>query len=291
MKRSFFAAAAVLLAASCGGAEDGVLQGYAEADYVYLSPQDGGVVADLLVREGAEVAEGAILFRLAADRYATSAASAAAEAQSAVAAGGASLQAVAEAEAQAELARRTYARSEELFARGFVARAKLDTDRAALDAAIARVRQARAARAAAQTSASAAQAQSGLAAQRVSDLAVAAPAAGRIERVYRRPGEVVAAGQPVLALLPPENMKVRFFAPEPMLARLQLGDQVAISCDNCPEGLTAQISFIDSEPQFTPPIIYSVEERDTLVFLIEARPDRPEAIRPGLPIDVRVRGS
>lgn len=286
-------AAALLLAVTLGACTRGAdtLQGYGEADYLFLSSQEAGVVSALSVREGDVVAAGAQLFSLDPDRLALNARSAAAEsaaAASRTAHGGALAQAVVQAEAQADLAARNYARSQELFARGFAPRAKLDSDRAAADAATAALAQARAERDAARRELGSAQAQTGLAERRLADLAVNAPQAGRIERIYRRPGEVVAAGDPILSLLPPANMKVRFFAPEPMLSALQVGQRIGLSCDGCRAGLTARITYIASDPQFTPPVIYSDDERDKLVFLIEARPDQQGIIRPGLPVDVRL---
>jgi hypothetical protein len=95
--------------------------------------------------------------------------------------------------------------------------------------------------------------------------------AGTIEQIFHRQGEVVAAGQPIVALLPPENLKVRFFAPEALLAQLRVGETVSIGCDGCEQPVAATISFIAREPQFTPPVIYSLDQREKLVFLVEAR--------------------
>jgi HlyD family secretion protein len=107
-----------------------------------------------------------------------------------------------------------------------------------------------------------------------------------VEQVYFRVGEMVPAGKPVVAILPPGNIKARFFVNEAMLPRLKLGDTVHIHCDGCADDLTAKVSFIARASEFTPPVIYSREERSKLVFLIEARPDRPEALRVGQPITV-----
>jgi HlyD family secretion protein len=112
------------------------------------------------------------------------------------------------------------------------------------------------------------------------------PVAGVVEQLYYRVGELVPAGRPVVAVLPPGNVKVRFFVNEAMLPKLHLGDVVNISCDGCDSGLTAKISFIARTSEFTPPVIYSLEERSKLVFMIEARPDRPERLRVGQPISV-----
>jgi len=112
------------------------------------------------------------------------------------------------------------------------------------------------------------------------------PVAGVVQQIYYRPGEVVPAGRPVLALLPPGNIKLRFFVPEATLPAIALGDAVRIECDGCPHDLTARISFISRTSEFTPPVIYSLEERAKLVFLIEARTERTERLRVGQPISV-----
>jgi HlyD family secretion protein len=115
---------------------------------------------------------------------------------------------------------------------------------------------------------------------------MASPVTGTVQQVYFRPGEMVLAGRPIVSLLPPGNLKVRFYVPEAMLPRLAYGEQVKVNCDGCPADITARISFIASTAEYTPPVIYSRKERSKLVFLIEALPDRPEALRVGQPIDV-----
>jgi HlyD family secretion protein len=96
----------------------------------------------------------------------------------------------------------------------------------------------------------------------------------------------VAAGRPVLALLPPGNIKLRFFVPETVLATIAIGQTVGVSCDGCRKDLTARVSFISRTAEFTPPVIYSLEERHKLVFLIEARVEHTENLRVGQPINV-----
>jgi HlyD family secretion protein len=123
---------------------------------------------------------------------------------------------------------------------------------------------------------------------RLARRSVASPAAGSIQQVYYRPGEVVAAGRPIVALLPPGNLKVRFYAPEAMLPKLSAGDPVRVSCDGCAPDLVARVSFISRTSEYTPPMIYSLDERAKLVFLIEALPERPEALRVGQPVSVVV---
>ena len=113
-----------------------------------------------------------------------------------------------------------------------------------------------------------------------------APVAGTIQQIYFREGEMVAAQRPVLSIMPPGNMKLRFFVPEAALPKLSIGDTVRVSCDNCAADLTAKIYFIATSAEYTPPVIYSLDERNKLVYLIQARPSRPDALRVGQPIDV-----
>src|SRR5215467_4132157 len=117
---------------------------------------------------------------------------------------------------------------------------------------------------------------------------MASPVTGTVQQVYFRPGEVVPAGRPIVALLPPGNLKVRFYVPQSVLPRLAYGDVVKVHCDGCAADLTARISFIASAAEFTPPVIYSREERSKLVFLVEALPEKPQQFRVGQPIEVAV---
>jgi HlyD family secretion protein len=259
--------------AACAKPQSSVLQGYGEADYVYLSSQDAGVLGQLFVKEGDHVAQGAPVFRIDPQRLGY-------EAQSARATQSAAADAVRQAQANALLTQRNYERGLELARQGFYPRATLDSDRAARDAASATLAQARR-----QTGAAAAQ--TGLAQTRVNDTDNIAPAAGSVEQIFHRPGEVVAAGAPIVSLLPPANMKVRFFVPEERLAQFPVGARVLIHCDGCRQEASAHVSFVAAEPQFTPPVIYSLDEREKLVFLVEARLDGVSEVRPGAPVDVR----
>jgi HlyD family secretion protein len=113
-----------------------------------------------------------------------------------------------------------------------------------------------------------------------------APVSGTIQQIYFREGEMVAAQRPVLSIMPPGNMKIRFFVSEPELPKLAIGDEVRVFCDNCSADLTANIYFIATQAEYTPPVIYSLDERNKLVYLIQARPSRPDALRVGQPISV-----
>ena len=105
-----------------------------------------------------------------------------------------------------------------------------------------------------------------------------------------REGEWVSAGAPVVRMLPPENVKVRFFVPQPDLGLVPIGQNVTIRCDGC-ASVTAKVSYVSPEPEYTPPIIYSSETRAKLVFMVEAHPEPKDgaSLRPGQPVEVVVQ--
>ena len=113
-----------------------------------------------------------------------------------------------------------------------------------------------------------------------------APVSGSIQQIYFREGEMVPAQRPVLSIMPPGNMKVRFFVPETDLPKLALGDEVRVTCDNCAGDLAARIYFLATQAEYTPPVIYSLDERNKLVYLVQARPNKPEGLRVGQPVSV-----
>ncbi len=117
---------------------------------------------------------------------------------------------------------------------------------------------------------------------------VFSPVTGSVQQVYYRPGEMVPVGKPVVALLPPENLKIRFFVSEPALAGLAIGDRIDVHCDGCLD-TEARISFIARSAEFTPPVIYSLDERAKLVFLVEARTVKHVDLRVGQPVNVSLR--
>lgn len=116
-----------------------------------------------------------------------------------------------------------------------------------------------------------------------------APQAGLVFDTFYREGEWVAAGRPVVALLPPQNIKVRAFVPEKQIGAIHPGDRVRITVDGLLEPLIGKVSFISPQAEYTPPVIYSRESRDKLVFMIEATfdPKTAATLHPGQPVDVQ----
>ena len=115
--------------------------------------------------------------------------------------------------------------------------------------------------------------------------------AGTIQEVYFRVGEMVEPGRPIVSIVPPGNVKVRFFVPQANLPSIHIGDRVLIYCDGCRDDLYAHVRFISTQAEFTPPVIYSLEERARLVFRIEAIPEHPEVVRIGQPASVALQTS
>ena len=127
--------------------------------------------------------------------------------------------------------------------------------------------------------------------KRLDDLMPVAPEDGLIENTFFNIGEWVPAGTPVVSLLPPHRVKLRFYVPEEDIASARMGQQVSFTCDSCATDLTARIIYISPRSEFTPPVIYSQTARTKLVFLIEARPEQgqgpaPVKLSPGMPVTV-----
>jgi HlyD family secretion protein len=120
---------------------------------------------------------------------------------------------------------------------------------------------------------------------------IVSPVTGIVQEVYFRVGEQVQPGRPIVSLLPPGNVRVRFFVPQAELPKVKLGDAIAVTCDGCADGLVARVNFISAQAEFTPPVIYSQEERARLVFRIEAIPERPADLRVGQPVSVALQGA
>jgi HlyD family secretion protein len=279
-----------------------MLSGYVEGEPLYLAAPISGQLTQVFVQRGDLAAAGAPLFvvdtrTLAAQQ--SQAGGQVAQASSAIRAAQATqaqlVAQVAAARANAAEADKEDARAAHLIALGHGAIAQQDADKAHAAALAARAQLAaaerQAAAAAAQIGAAGgqlgqAQGAQADAAARLTQAAPRAPTAARVEDVFFQVGEWAAANQPVVSLLPDDHVRLRFFAPEREVARYRIGRQVRFSCDGCAKGLTAVINYVSPRPEFTPPVIYSLQSRDRLVFLVEARPVHPERLTPGLPVDV-----
>jgi HlyD family secretion protein len=278
------------------------LSGYIEAENLYLAAPQSGTLETISAVEGSRVQAGQALFTidpatLSAQGEQARAGEAAAHTQIASAAASAqqAQSEVTAAAASAERARRDLARLEAVRRddSAAVAGKDLDAARAALHEANARVAAARDTANARRAQVDVARAQAAQAgggtrevAIRVGQLSPAAPSSGRVQDVFYQRGEWVPANQPVVSLIPDDKVKLRFFVPEREVARYRPGRRVRFACDGCATGLIAVIRFVSARPEFTPPVIFSRDSRDKLVFMVEALPDKPAGLNPGLPVDV-----
>ncbi|KWI59708.1 secretion protein HlyD [Burkholderia pseudomultivorans] len=308
--------ATVALLAGCGKPADRTptYQGYVEGEFVYLASSQSGTLTQLSVARGQTVAAGAPAFSLDA----VSETAALQQAQHQLDAARAQLAdlrtgkrppevnvtkaQLAQAAAQASRAAAQLARDERQYAAGGISKQQLDDSRTSAQTTAAQVRElqnqvdvARLPGRAQQVAAQAAQVDAARAAVaeaqwKLDQKRVAAPAAGRIQDTLYRVGEWVQAGNPVVQMLPPQNLKVRFFVPEAAVGSLAPGRAVTIHCDGCAADVPARITYVSNAAEYTPPVIYSNESRTKLVFMIEAHPavaDAPK-LHPGQPVAVRV---
>lgn len=306
---------ALVALAGCGERDAAPLQGYAEGEYVRIAAPFAGSLQQLNVLRGSQVMAGDALFTLEQENEAAARREANerlrnAEAQladlkkskrpSEIDAVSSQLE---QARASLRLSEVNLQRQEKLVAANFVSKGAVDDARASYERDKARVAelasQVATARLAARQdqiraaeySAAAARAALAQADWKLAQKSVRAPVTGLVNDTNYVPGEWVPAGSPVVSILPPQNIKVRFFIAETVLGTLRLGQAVNVHCDGCSAAIAAQITFISPQAEYTPPVIYSRDTRAKLVYLIEARaaPEDAVKLRPGQPVEVRLK--
>ncbi|HEY0281152.1 MAG TPA: efflux RND transporter periplasmic adaptor subunit [Rhizomicrobium sp.] len=261
-----------LLLAGCGQNDGTTWLGYAEGDYAFVSAPQSGWVTSVKVQRGDWVKNGDLLFTL--DDTSQIAARDSAAASIAQAQGQ-----MAQAEANLDLAQKQLVRQQGLLRANATSKQAYDLAKSSYDSAAAQV---------SQIAAAENQARAALdnAVYQLAQRRIASRTSGRVQDVYFRQGEYAPAMTPVISLLPPENVYVRFFVPENQFAKIHLGDKVKIGCDGCAD-IVATISFIAAREEFTPPVIFSIGSREKLVFKVEARLPAGLKLNPGQPVDVR----
>ncbi len=294
--------------------EQASVPGYVEGEYILVSPTTSSVLETLSVKRGQKVQSGDMLFSLdltdiTAQKYSAEAEVLRAEAELADLLKGERPEELEILMKQQEQAKTTlqntvqeYERLLPLSKAGAVSISKRDDAKTALDNAQSKSDEIAAQIKVANLGAridkiNAAKATVEMAKQavvqtdkRIKEAAPHAPEAGVVEDTFFLPGEYVSSGQPVVKFLPNENIKVRFFVSQEKLPEITLGQAISISCSGCTETYRANISYIAQESEYTPPVIFSVESRDKLVFMIEATPTAYHSqLRPGLPIDVELK--
>lgn len=304
-----------VVAAGCSGSNGARYQGYVEGEFVYLASSQSGRLERLAVARGQQVDRGTPLFTLEAteEKAAQQQAQqqlAAAEAQLADletgkrAAEVAVVQAqLAQAQAAAQRSTLQRERDEAQYHAGGISREQLEaslaqarSDAAHVSELASQLEVARLPGRAQQLKAQSRQVQAARAVLdqadwKVGEKSVAAPRAGVVYDTLYREGEWVAAGNPVVQMLPPQNLKVRFFVPEKALGSLAVGRKVSLHCDGCAADVPAAITYLSSEAEYTPPVIYSNETRGKLVYMVEAHPAPEDAakLHPGQPLEVRLQ--
>jgi HlyD family secretion protein len=300
-----------LALAGCSPAPPAGYPGYVEGEFVRVAAPLSGTLLELAVQRGTEVAKEAPLFTLESEQERAARAEAQARVRQAqatlanlekarrppeIAAARAQL---AQAQASLRQSDADLVRTQKLVADRFLPPQQRDQALAARDRDRGRVaeltQQLQVANlparsdeiAAANAEVKAASDALAQAQWRVEQKSQTAPVAGLVADTLYRAGEWVAAGAPVVSLLPPANVKLRFYIPETLVGSLRIGDAVTVRCDGCGAEIPAQVRFIATQAEFTPPVIYSRENRSNLVFLVEAWPDSPNpALHPGLPVEV-----
>jgi len=287
-------------------------QGYVEGEFVLMSPTVGGQLVTLSVQRGQHVASSDPLFTLdqadekasrdqaaamlqqAQDRLANLAKGRRQPEIAAIAAQ------KAQAEAQARLAQLDLDRQKKLVGSTAFMKQQFDQAQANFDQQTNRVAELAAQLQLAEMSlgrddelraavgdVAANQAALAQAQWKLDQKTLVVPTDALVADTYFNPGEMINAGQAVVSLLPPGNIKVRFFVPQEALAKLPIGTDVTIRCDGCAGEIPATVRFVSPQAEYTPPVLYNRENRNRLVFMIEARPtERPESLRPGQPVDV-----
>jgi len=309
------ALAALSILVSCNRSDRNRVQGYVEGEFMYVASPYAGALESLQVQRGAQVKEGDPLFWLDS----TSEKAARDEAERRLAQARANLEdakkgkrpsEIESIKAQLTQAREALKLSESEFARqealmgvpGATAELEFDRARSTRDQNHQRVAQLEADLKTAQLGSRTDQVTAAEAEVRAREAALAkaewdlsqkhqsAPKAGLVFDTLYREGEWVAAGRPVVALLPPQNIKVRAFVPETQVGAIHLGNRVQVTVDGMHEPFIGTVSYISPKAEYTPPVIYSQESRDKLVFMIEAifDPQTAVGLHPGQPVDVQI---
>ena len=291
----------------------GTFAGYVEGDFTALSPVATARIIALHVKRGDRVEAGTAV----ADLEDEDARQAVAQARAGLAEARASLADIGKgkrpeeiaaieaslesAKAQARQTLLALTRLEGVFAKGYAPKADLDKARADSEVAEARTREIEANLAVARLPARAdqrlaaeervAQASAALASAvwQLGQRRVTATVAGRVHDILRRPGETAGPAAPILSLLPDGALKVRFYVSQAVVSGISPGDRITAACDGCDGPMAAIVSFVAREAEFTPPVIYSLDSRQKLVYLVEARPAAGDSmLKPGQIVDVRL---
>jgi HlyD family secretion protein len=234
--------------------------GYIEGEYTYIASGVAGTLIKLFVQRGQIVKKGDLLYQLDPEPEKSTVEN--------------TRDNIVALESQVTLAKITLERQHQLFVKQVGSKADLDAAQANFDSKTAEL--------------SANKALYNHANWALQQKTMHALVDGRVFDTFYQEGEKIPMNQPVLAILAPENIDVLFYIPEQQLSQIKLGETVYFDCDNCKNRTAVTVSYISPEAEFTPPIIYSKDTRNKLVYLIRADIPRDIAsqFHPGQPIDV-----
>jgi HlyD family secretion protein len=272
MRRLAFALIMSLALGACEEKHDQGWLGYGEGDSAMISAPQAGWVTALKVERGTVVKRGDLLFILDS----TTQEAGREQASGALEQARASLK---QEQSNLVYARTELARQESLARYHAGVPAQLDLARTNAQQSAAKV---------GQLQAQIGQMEANLkgAAYGLSQRQIVSQTDGPVQDIFFRPGEYVPPSTPVVSVLPPANVYARFFVPETELPKVKLGQKVQVNCDGC-KPMTATITFIAAQAEFTPPVIFSVNNREKLVYKLEARAPGGLAIHPGQPVTVK----
>ena len=262
----------LLLLSACGKSDDSAWLGYGEGDNAFIAAPQPGWVSSLRVERGSYVHRGDLLFTLDDTAQIATRDQAIASLETAKAS-------LAQEEANLAYAQRQLRRQMGLARANAGTPTNLDLAKSNYEQSAARIAQLKSQ--IEQTNASLSGATYSLTQRNI-----VAQTEGRVQDIYFRPGEYVPASTPVVSILPPKNIYVRFFVPETQFSKVHIGQKVRVTCDGC-QPMTAEISFIAQQEEFTPPVIFSQDSRTKLVFKLEARVPGGMKLNPGQPVQVR----
>ncbi|WP_316860243.1 HlyD family efflux transporter periplasmic adaptor subunit [uncultured Cohaesibacter sp.] len=286
--------------------------GYVEGEYVLVAPIETARIAKISVERGDRVrSEQSVIWleQKDAEIAVANANAALAQTKSTLAnlRQGARPEKIAALEASLDAAiinsrkaERDMIRQEKLLQKGSVAQSTYDTAKTSYDVSEAQVKEIRAnlaytrlpARdyeiAAAEAAVDQARASLQSAEWKLSQRTLKTPQSGLVTDIIHEEGEMAGPQVPVLSILPDNGVKLRLYLPQNDLASIHLGTNLAIDCDNCSQDLRATVSYISDGPEFTPPVIYSIQNRQKLVYMIEAKPLEGSNLQPGQIVSVRL---
>ncbi|MGC2636121.1 MAG: HlyD family efflux transporter periplasmic adaptor subunit [Acidobacteriaceae bacterium] len=310
-----FAVAAMLPASGCARKQVNTYQGYIEGKFVYVASPESGRLEGLSVTRGETIDAGHPLFRLdnepeadgmhQAEQLLRNSRSRLADLETGKrpAEIDVTRAQLMQALAEKEQADQILASDEAQYRAGGIAQTDLINARAAAESGAARVQELEASLAvdalparqqqirAQQNQVAADRASLADAEWKLGQKEIASPRHGLVFDTLYREGEWVAAGNPVVELLPPENLEIRFFVPEPVMGQLRVGQSIRVNCDGCSSAFSAAVTFISPQNEYTPPVIYSNENRSKLVFMVIAKPSAQKGadLHPGQPVEIALQ--